>query len=89
MKSQSELFRHVWETRKHGREGSGEPLLPEGHPQWHWQFAHVLSKGAFPRYKLNPENIMLMLPAEHERQEQFESFNQKKIKLIKQYHEGY
>jgi hypothetical protein len=89
VKSQSELFRHVWETRKHVSEVSGEPLLPEGHPQWHWQFAHVLSKGAFPRYRLNPENIMLMLPAEHERQEQFESFNQKKIKLKKQYHEGY
>jgi len=62
-------------------------LHPVGHWQWHWQFAHVLGKGSYPKYKLNPENIMLMLPEEHEKQENYQLFNERKIQLKKQYHE--
>ena len=81
MKTQQELFRYVWETREHVSEVSGRPLLPEGHCHWHWQFAHVLSKGAYPSYKLKPENIMLMLPEEHAIQERFQAFKDKQIGL--------
>ena len=86
--TQKQMFQQIWNDREHVSEVSGRPLLPQGHPQWHWQFAHVLSKGAFPRYKLNPNNIMLMLPEEHERQEQFDAFQRKKDELKRKYHES-
>tara|TARA_R110002020_G_scaffold303189_1_gene518525 strand:- start:297 stop:569 length:273 start_codon:yes stop_codon:yes gene_type:complete len=88
MKSQKELFKHVWETREHVSEVSGKSLLPRSHYQWHWQFAHILSKGAYPAFKLNPNNIMLMLPEEHEKQEQYDLFNERKEALKRQYYEN-
>lgn len=54
---------------------SGKRLLPIHHWQWHWQFLHVLSKNTYPKWKLNPNNILLGLPEEHERQNQFDLFN--------------
>lgn len=81
------MFLEIWEDRPHLSEVSGKPLHPVGHWQWHWQFAHVLGKGSYPKYKLNPENIMLMLPEEHEKQENYQLFNERKIQLKKQYHE--
>lgn len=83
------MFLEIWEDRPHLSEVSGKPLHPVGHWQWHWQFAHVLGKGSYPKYKLNPENIMLMLPEEHEKQESYQLFNEKRIKLKKEYHERY
>jgi len=83
--TQKELFNKIWEERPHVSEVSGKPLLPKGHSQWHWQFAHVLSKGAFPSYKFNPDNIMLMLPEEHEKQEMYSAFKNKAIDLKLQY----
>lgn len=85
-KNQKELFKFIWETRPHRSELSGRALLPEGHPLWHWQFLHVLSKGAYPAYKLNPENILLGLPDEHRNQEQFEIFNKKYEELRREYY---
>jgi len=84
MRSQKELFEFVWATRDHVSEVSGKPLLPRHHYQWHWQFAHILSKGQYPSFKLNPDNIMLMLPGEHEKQERYDLFNERKeaLKLI-------
>lgn len=85
-KNQSELFAYVWETRPHISELTGKPLLPKGHFQFHWQFLHVLSKGAYPAYKLNHDNIILALPEEHERQEDYQYFNDKKEELKRQYY---
>jgi hypothetical protein len=85
-KNQSEMFKWIWENRPHVSQISGKLLLPENHPMWHWQFAHVLPKGAYPSYKLNSENIMLMLPSEHEKQESFEKFKEKKQELKEQYY---
>ena len=85
--NQKQMFQQIWNDREHVSEVSGRPLLPQGHPQWHWQFAHVLSKGAFPRYKLNPDNIMLMLPEEHERQERYDLFNERKETLKRIYYD--
>jgi hypothetical protein len=85
-KNQSEMFKWIWANRPHTSEVSGKLLLPENHPMWHWQFAHVLSKGAYPSYKLNPDNIMLMTVEEHEKQESFEKFQQRKQELKEQYY---
>ena len=88
-KNQKELFDYVWQTREHISELTQEPLLPQGHFMWHWQFLHILPKGTFPHYKLNPDNIILALPTEHDHQEQYEEFNKRKDKLRREYYERY
>lgn len=80
------LFNEIWEEREKVSEVSGKPLLWPGHFQFHWQFAHVLGKQAYPRYAERKENIMLMLPEEHEHQEQFEIFRQKRDELKAKYY---
>lgn len=85
-KNQKELFEWKWKNSIHVSELSGEPLLPLGHFKWHWQFLHILGKGSYPSYKLNPENIMLALPEEHDKQEQFPIFIERQEKLRAQYY---
>ena len=85
-KNQKELFEHIWETREHISELSGKPLLPKGHFQFYWQFLHVLSKGAYPSYKLEEKNILLALPEEHEKQEEFAIFIEKRDELKSLYY---
>ena len=85
-KNQSEMFDWIWDNRPHISEISSEPLLPKGHLQWHWQFLHILPKGSYPKYKLNPDNIMLALPEEHEKQEQYEVFQEKHLELKRAYY---
>lgn len=85
-RNQKELFAYVWETRKHVSQLSGRALLPEGHSLWHWQFLHVLGKGAYGRYKLRTENILLGLPSEHEHQEEFGVFREKRDALRREYY---
>lgn len=87
--TQKEMFKYIYETRKHVSELTGRPLLPIGHFKFHWQFLHVLSKGTYPYYKLNPDNILLALPEEHEKQEMFSIFNEKKEKLRREYYRIY
>lgn len=86
--TQKQLFDEIWLARDHFSEVSGLPLYPKGHWQWHWQFAHVLNKGAYPSFKYNPDNIMLMLPHEHEKQEQYEVFIEKREQLKRKYNES-
>jgi len=89
-KNQKELFQHIWDTRDHVSEVSEKPLFPEGHCKWHWQFAHILPKGSYPAYKLRPENILLMLPEEHENQNDFAVFNEEyQVMKAKYYEEIY
>lgn len=88
-KNQKEMFVWIWDARHHQSELSGKQLLHPNHPQWHWQFLHVLPKGSYPKYKLNPDNILLGLPEEHERQEQFEVFKKKKLELKRQYYKEF
>lgn len=85
-KNQRELFEHKWNNSEHISEFTGKPLLPKNHFKWHWQFVHVLGKGPYPAYKLRLENIMLALPEEHEKQEQFEAFINKRDELKPKYY---
>ena len=89
MKNQKELFEHIWNTREHYSELTGEPLYNKNNSQWHWQFLHVLPKGSYPKYKLNPDNIMLALPEEHQNQNQYDKFNEKYEELRRQYYREY
>lgn len=75
-KNQTELFNHIWETREHVSELSGEQLLHKGHPQWHWQFLHILPKGSYPAFKLREDNIILGTIKEHENQESIPKFKE-------------
>lgn len=88
-KNQKELFNWIWENRLHISELSGEDLYPKGHYQWHWQFLHVLPKGSYPKYKLNPDNILLALPEEHAKQNEFNIFNEKHEQLRQQYYQEF
>ncbi len=87
-KNQIELFEWIWENRPHVSEISGKPLLPKGNMFWHHQFLHVLSKGAYPSMKLDPNNIMLATKEEHEKQEQFDLFRQRKEELKQKYYQN-
>lgn len=85
-KNQKEMFDHIYEERGPFSELSGKPLLPKGHFKFYWQFLHVLGKGPYPAYKLNPNNILLGLPEEHEKQETYEVFKEKHAELKRQYY---
>jgi len=66
-KSESELFLHIWNTREHKSEVSGTKIYYEvGDEMWYRCFSHILSKGAYPRFRLFPANIMIKTPQEHE-----------------------
>lgn len=86
IRNQTELFEFVWNTRDHLSEVSGKPLPYKGHPQHHWIYAHILAKGPYPQYKLNPENIILLTPEEHDLQETFLEFRERKEKLKQKYY---
>lgn len=83
------MFLEIWEEREHVSELSGKQLLPLGHFQWHWMFLHVLPHGSYPKYKFNKENIILALPEEHDRQETFFAFQEKKDILRQKYYEEF
>lgn len=40
-------------------------LVEKGHKDWAAQFSHVLPKGAYPSYRLDPRNIVMMTAQEH------------------------
>ena len=88
-KNQTEMFNDIWETREHKSELTGKPLFNKNHYKWHWQFLHVLPKGTYPKYKLNPDNILLALPDEHGNQETYKIFQQKKAELQREYYKKY
>lgn len=59
------VFVRIWNKRPHVSEISGTKLKPIDHPQWHFQFGHILGKGLYPHYRLLEENIMLLTVEEH------------------------
>ena len=50
------LFKAIWATRPHVCEVTGEQLKEFDV----WNFAHILSKKAFPKFRLFDKNIVLM-----------------------------
>jgi len=63
--NQKEMFDFVWETREHIClfTGSNLDLVPKD--RLHWCFLHILRKGSYTFWKLNPNNIVLGLPEFH------------------------
>lgn len=59
---EAELFKQIWESRKHVSFVSGTNL---GNELNVWYFAHVLPKSTYPKFRLNSENIVLLTPSEH------------------------
>lgn len=88
-KNQKELFLWIWENRDHLSELSGKPLLPKGHLLFFWQFAHILPKGSYPKWKFEEKNIILALPEEHERQNTFQIFNDRYDELRREYYKEF
>lgn len=63
---QYQMFLEIWDERPHVSFVSGQPLDKYyGGKLFVNMFAHVLSKGAFPNFKLKKENIVLLTPFEH------------------------
>ena len=84
-KSLKPMFEYVWETREHRSEITGEPLLPKGHFKWHFQMMHLLSKNTYPHYKFESDCIILGLPEEHDHQNEYPIFNQRRDELRERY----
>jgi len=85
IKNQSQLFNIVWEEREHLSELTSSPLLPKGNFKWHFQFGHILGKGKYSKYKLNPDNIILMTPEEHDKQETYPAFIERQDEIRREY----
>ena len=64
-KNQKELFLFIWNDRPHVSEISGLALPGINSLLWINCFAHILPKGKYPAFKLNPDNVILVTPAEH------------------------
>lgn len=97
-RSEIDLFNEIWAERPHKSEIDGTPLFPKGHKMWHWQFSHLLSKGAYPSAKLDKENIVLKTWAQHQLwefhqhklrdKEEWKWVFEKRERLKKEYHGG-
>lgn len=88
-KKQLDMFLFISKTRPAKSEISGKPLLPTNNMRWHHQFMHVLNKQTYTKWKLNPNNIMLGLPQEHENQNIYELFNHRHQYLKSLYNSMY
>lgn len=56
-----DVFIEIWNERPNFSQVSGKPIAVFSV----WCFAHILSKGAYPAYRLDKRNIYLVLPEEH------------------------
>jgi len=76
------MFMQIWEGRPHVSEVSGTPI----HQFDIRCFAHILSKGAYPSFRLKKENVLLVTPEEHHELDfgSTEGFKWKKVKLKKE-----
>ena len=62
-----DMFKEIWEEREHVSFVSGEPLdkYAKNIETFVKMFAHILSKGAYPAFRLRKDNIVLLTPDEH------------------------
>jgi hypothetical protein len=77
------LFLKLYRESAKVSELTGKKLLSPSHPQFYCQFLHVLGKGVYPELRLCERNIMLALPEEHDFQNRYPAFNERKIELMK------
>lgn len=61
-KNQVEMFDYIWDTQPHVCWLTNRPLLEKDVSM----FAHVLRKGTYTYFKLNPNNVRLLLPTIHD-----------------------
>lgn len=61
------LMIQLWAKCKGLSEASGTKLLGPEHRLFHYQGSHLLPKGSFPEYRLDPRNIVMITVDEHER----------------------
>lgn len=64
--SQIEMFRWIWDNRERRSFLSDRPLDKYRDDVWIILFAHVLNKKNYQAYKLNPDNVVLLTPYEHQ-----------------------
>lgn len=86
--SEIDLFRDIWNVRPHVSELSGKPLPygPENPKMWVRQFLHVINKGRAPKLRLLKRNIMLATPDEHDNQDNFPAFVERKEELLREFY---
>jgi hypothetical protein len=63
--NQKQMFNFVWETREHKCQITGVGLDSVPESKYVWMFAHILAKGRYTYYRLNPQNILLVHPDVH------------------------
>lgn len=68
--NQVEMFNDIWQLNSVNgtrySQISNKPINIAQHSKlWYSCFAHVLPKGLYPKFRLYPKNIMLVLPIEH------------------------
>src|SRR5690606_6192182 len=61
-----EFFKSIWDSRPHLSEVSGKKLDYDFSPSMYFVFSHVLSKAAYPSYRHDPRNIVLVTLEEHQ-----------------------
>ena len=61
--SDSKFFHEIWNERPHNSEITGKTLGSEYNPVF---FSHLLTKGAYPKFRHNKDNILLMTFDEHQ-----------------------
>lgn len=83
-RSEIDVFNEIWDERPHVSELSGKnlPYGQNNKSMWVRQFLHVLPKGKFPSLRLDKRNILLGTPDEHDHQDRFEVFEQRKQELL-------
>jgi hypothetical protein len=60
------LFKALYAEMDGVSEISGLPLLPPDHPKFHYQGSHLLPKGTYPEFRLDPRNVVMCTPEEHQ-----------------------
>lgn len=90
--SQQDMFEYIWEISNKKCFVSGQCLKHIYKTNKHFNmFAHVLPKGKYPKWKLNPHNIVLLHPDIHylydqgtEKQRLESGFNFNKLYKLKE-----
>jgi len=90
VKAELLVFKKIWESRPHYCEVTGKPI----HTFDVRCFSHVLTKGAYPRFRLYEKNIVFCLPEVHfqwefgtRKKPEFEWIEKLELELKREYYE--